>query len=232
MVIHQGWLGESTATWMEKQVDRGARLVVHTEPPKQTHENPFLEKYLNCSTARNTARLEALKLDCDQFMFLDSDVVPPINTLDHFLLCKNRVKGGWYPIKGQIQMNERIKGGRMRVRLVNRWVAGRWVGDSRFMNAFYPRRHKLWYSDMLPAGCCMMDREICEAIPFEPGIEVNYTDEGSGQPAILGECGIFGTRLAEQFQEYTWMVPGVICRHEDFRAAREVKQPEQKTVIA
>lgn len=216
VLIHQGMIHYRTALWLDAQRQAGVQIVCHTEQALLTHENGMVEKYLNCSAARNNARSKALETEAKWFMFLDADVVPPINAIDHFLLQKTPVRGGWYPIKEtRQQVNTKTKDGKFKVQFVRRWVAGRWVADNVLYNYMQPHTLGLYPSDVLPAGCCMMDREIAEIIEFEHGTDVNYRDQLTGLPCILGECGIFGNRLHE-LGETVWMNPAVICDHESF----------------
>lgn len=205
VVIHQGMIHYRTALWIEQQTRQGVQTVFYTEQALLTHDNGMIEKYLNCAAARNNARIQALETSAEWFMFLDADVVPPINAIDHFLLQKTPVRGGWYPIKDtQIEHQGAT---------FQRWVAGRWVADNVFYNYMEPHRSGLFYSDVLPAGCCMMDRSVVELVPFEHGTQYRYTDYATGSIGALGECGMFGNRLHE-LGETTWMNPAVICEHE------------------
>jgi hypothetical protein len=199
VLIHQGMIHYRTALWLDKQRIEGVRVVCHTEQALLSHPNGMVEKYLNCAAARNNARIKALESSSKWFMFLDADVIPPVNAIDHFLMQKTPVRGGWYPIKN----------------VKNRWVAGRWVADNKFYNYEQPNRIEYYPSDTLPAGCCMMDRDIVELIEFNHGTDIFYTDYTTNQKAVLGECGMFGNMLHE-LGETTWMNPAVICEHEFF----------------
>lgn len=199
VLIHQGMIHCRTALWLDQQRVDGVQIICHTEQALLSHPNGMVEKYLNCAAARNNARIKALETDAKWIMFLDADVVPPVNAIDHFLIQKTPVRGGWYPIKCDEP----------------RWVAGRWVADNTLYNYQQPYRLGLYPSDIMPAGCCMMDRDIVELIEFDHGTDIQFTDYTSGQRAILGECGMFGNMLHE-LGEVTWMNPAVICEHEFF----------------
>lgn len=216
VLIHQGMIHYRTALWLDRQRIDGVRIVCHTEQALLTHDNGMIEKYLNCAAARNNARIKALETDAKWFMFLDADVVPPINAIDHFLLQKTPVRGGWYPIKDtQQQVNEKRRDGSIKVGFIKRWVAGRWVADNVLYNYQQPHTVDLYPSDILPAGCCMIDRCVVELVEFEHGTNIRYTDHTSGLPCVLGECGIFGNRL-DELGETIWMNPAIICGHESF----------------
>lgn len=200
VVIHQGMIHYRTALWLDHQRQQGVRIICHTEQALLSHESSMVEKYLNCSVARDTARRKALETEADYFMFLDADVVPPINAVDHFLLQRTPVRGGWYPIK-------------MPSDHAPRYVAGRWVADNRFYNYERPDTTQLLESHILPAGCCMLDRCVAELIPFEAGTHLKYIDHATGLEGVLGECGFYGNQL-HKLGETTWMNPAIICDHE------------------
>lgn len=212
VVIHEGQLVNQAARFIQSNHEQGAKALLYKEPRQHNHENKIVEKYLNCSAARNRAKEHAMKkTDCEWFVFLDADVAPPINAIDHFLMMREEVCGGWYPIKN-----------------CNRWVAGRWVGDNTFQTATKPRRNVIDWSDMTPLGCCMIHRSVLEVTEFRPGCDLKFKEAGADNYGFLGECLDFGNQLHE-LGSLTWMAPGVVCQHLDFGSDNKVEIHKQKT---
>lgn len=200
--IHQGFFARETAEWIDAQRSRGVSVVFHQEEPSHSHKSPTIEKYLNCSEARNNARriaLERCPKEIEWLMFIDHDVVPPLNAIDHFLHGEFEIQGGWYHQK-------KLVAGHVR------WVAGQWVDDNVLDVWKRARTESFIESHVLPAGCCFLSREVSAMIPFEHGTDRVFTDSQLGRAGVLGECGIFGNRVAEHGLKIM-MNPGVVCRH-------------------
>jgi hypothetical protein len=78
----------------------------------------------------------------------------------------------------------------------NKYVCGRWVADHVFFN-FTTVRPGLVRTDCVGLGCAFVSRRVLAAIEFEPGTDIYCKDASNGGDIILGECGIFGNRVAE-----------------------------------
>lgn len=168
-------------------------VLISVVKPKHLHENPVCEKYLNCSENRNIARRMALASDAKYFLFVDSDIVLPKNTISSLISHNRHAIGGWYQIRDG-----------------KRWVAGKWVADNVFINFKTPDASVI-KTDVVGLGCALISREVLEKVQFEPGINVVAENENR-EKVIVGECGMFGNRVSEA--GYNLYVDGdVICKH-------------------
>lgn len=199
--IHTGQYVDRTWDWLMAQREKGCRLVLHCEEPTERHPSPTIEKYLNCSKARNSARKIALERypSASWFFFIDHDVVPPSNAVEHFFRQGDQICGGWYAQKKPVFGH-------------TRWIAGKWVRDNTL--EIFHNRYKTGTirSDVLPAGCCFLSRSVTELIPFEHGTDLFFIDAFSGGRGVLGECAIFGNRV-DELGEQIRMNPAVVCDH-------------------
>jgi hypothetical protein len=170
------------------------QLIVNHRPPEHLSDNPVIQKYENCHRNRNEARERALKSDADYFLFLDDDVVLPQRALATLLAQRKEVVGGYYPILG-----------------TDKYVCGRWVADNTFCN-FLCIQPGLTKSDIVGLGCALISRNVLEKVPFEGGTNLVCKDVRTGQDMIVGECGMFGNRVAD-LGIPMYMCGEVLCEH-------------------
>lgn len=169
-------------------------LIVSQKDAVGYSDNDLINKYENCHRNRNAARERALKTPCDRFLFLDDDVVLPEDAVSSLMRQDKEVLGGYYPILNS-----------------DRFVCGRWVADHTFLN-FRAVAPGLRRTDMVGLGCAMISRRVLESIQFEAGTNLFCRDAGTGQDLIVGECGMFGNRVAELGLPM-YMCGEVVCKH-------------------
>lgn len=170
------------------------QLIVNYRAPETLSKNPTVQKYENCHRNRNEARKRALLTDAEYFLFLDDDIVLPPGAVTTLLAQKKEVVGGYYPILG-----------------TNKYVCGRWVADNTFCN-YIAVEPGLVPTDVIGLGCALISRNVLEKVPFESGTDLVCKDARTGQDMIVGECGIFGNRVAE-LGIPMYMCGGVVCEH-------------------
>jgi hypothetical protein len=118
-----------------------------------------------CSTInRNKARIAALASDADLFMYLDSDVVLPINAVASLAAqletAGREIIGGWYKM---------TRG--------NLWVAGRFDADKTFSNFTAPEPGVVSV-DMVGLGCVLMTRKVLADVEFGNGLGLSIKRTG------------------------------------------------------
>ena len=203
---------------------RSDELMIHECKPTHNHENRFAKTALNATQTRNEARKIALKSACTHFLWIDSDVVPPPNTIDQLLKMENDSAAGWYPVRDDNQIIE------------DRWVAGTFTDDGEFANYHFPWvvkdgdpdthpygdlvmdirtkkfRRQPTISHLAPLGCLMITREIMELLEFQHGTNYAVTIAGLGVTVPRCDCLQFGLQLYE-LGVVTHMSPRVVCKH-------------------
>jgi hypothetical protein len=172
----------------------GLDLIVNHRKPEFFSAHPIVQKYENCHRNRNEARERALKTDADYFLFMDDDIVLPHGSIRRLLAQNKEVVGGYYPILG-----------------TNKYVCGRWVADHTFCNFLYVQP-SLVKTDTIGLGCALVSRNVLEKVRFESGVNLFCKDGRTGEDLIVGECGIFGNRVAELGIDM-YMCGDVICEH-------------------
>lgn len=211
VVIHQNDIAPGLDRYLTNCRSQGVQVITHQGQNDSTHPNPFYRKFLNCSASRNEAKQIALAHSTAQkFLFLDSDIVPPAHTIPALISAGCPVAGGWYQQKHplQIQISE---GNRIRIELVQPWVAGRWVEEDRLQLFYYPRFRQI-YSHVVPLGCVMINRDLVEQIDFQPGIDQVCKSADYGFEMIVGECFAYGVALLQK-NIVARLIPNVICEH-------------------
>lgn len=192
--------------------------------PISDHENQYVRTHTNANHTRNVARKNALKSDASHFLFIDSDVAPPPETIQGLLSMETEAAAGWYPARwGDIIMHDR-------------WVAGRWSGINIFSNYHFPWVIREGYpdthpfgdlkmnvetseferdpvlSDLAPLGCLMLSRDVLELLEFEDGTNEWCKIKGIEQPTIRGNCLQFGVQLYGLGVD-VHMSPRIQCKH-------------------
>lgn len=199
-------------------------VLIHRCQPIHDHQNRFAKTALNATHTRNEARRVALKSDCTHFLWIDSDVVPPQNTIEQLLRMENDSAAGWYPVRD----NDHI--------IHDRWVAGTFTEDGEFANYHFPWvikegdpdthplgdlvmdirtkkfRRQPTISHLAPLGCLMITREVMELLEFEHGTNYAVTIAGLGVVVPRCDCLQFGLQLYE-LGVITHMSPRILCRH-------------------
>jgi hypothetical protein len=169
-------------------------LIVNHRAPEKFSDHPIVQKYENCHRNRNDARARALKTEAEFFLFLDDDIVLPPGALLTLLRQNKEVVGGYYPILG-----------------TNKFVCGRWVADHTFCN-FLCVQPGLVKTDTIGLGCALISRRVLEQVPFESGTNLFCRDGRTGEQMIVGECGLFGNRVAD-LGIPMYMCGEVLCQH-------------------
>jgi hypothetical protein len=195
---------------VQAQTHPDTSWIIAGHRPTHRHDNPVIQKYLNCSENRNDARRMALASDANAFLFLDSDIVIPPDAVSHFVLQHEKagkeVQGGWY-----------------KMILADRWVCGKWVADHIFVNAKSPEP-SLTQTDIIGCGCLYVSRTVLKDIEFEHGTDTVLKDELNNS-LLLGECGAFGNRCYER-NIPMFMNGHVICQH---LPPQPIQQPTRET---
>jgi hypothetical protein len=169
-------------------------LIVNHRAPERFSDHPIVQKYENCHRNRNDARARALETDAEYFLFLDDDIVLPGTALATLMQHNQEVVGGYYPILG-----------------TGKYVCGRWVADHTFCN-FMCVQPGLVQTDTIGLGCALISRNVLEKVPFEAGVHLFCKDGCTGENMIVGECGMFGNRVAD-LGIRMYMCGEVVCQH-------------------
>jgi hypothetical protein len=169
-------------------------ILISQAEPVRLSDDRLKNKNLNCARNRNLARELALRHNADHFLFLDDDIVLPTGAIANLLSHQKPIIGGWFPILNS-----------------DRWVGGRWVADNTFYNFRRPERSVV-RTDLVPLGCCLMNRAVLEQIEFEGGIDRECVEAGCGQRALLGECLAFSNRAADLGWPL-YLDGAIICEH-------------------
>jgi len=200
-----------------------AKLVQKCEPIHD-NEDHFVRLARNSTHTRNKARGELLKKDFTHFLWIDSDVVPPPDTVEQLLKMGTDAAGGWYPIRSGQTI------------LPDRWVAGTFNEEGEFSNYHFPWvikegdpdthplgdmvmdirtkkfRREPTISHLAPLGCLMLSREVMELLEFQDGTDQSCRIYGFEGTCIRGPCLQFGLQMHE-LGVITHMSPRVLCDH-------------------
>lgn len=202
-------------------------LVVNHQPPQKFSNSDCVNKYENCSRNREVARHRALATDSDYFLFLDDDIVLPKDAVSVFVKMAAEktfnVPESMERIHPGIRrsVGKEVLGGYYPILNTNRYVCGRWVADNTFLN-FTNVQAGLRKTDLVGLGCAFISRRVLESVPFEAGTNLFCHDATTGREMIVGECGVFGNRLAE-LGVPMFMCGEVVCQHLIRPKAGEVK---------
>ena len=197
---------------------------IQQSKPVSDHENHFVRTSQNATHTRNQARKHALKTDATHFLFIDSDVAPPPDTIQELLSMDTEVAGGWYPVRSGKNI------------LPDRWVAGTWVDHDVFANYHFPwvikpgdpdthpygdrvydlstgtfRKDPI-KSDLAPLGCVMISRDVLELMEFEDGTDQFCKIKGFEGVTVRNDCLQFGVQLCHLGVD-TLMSPRIKCEH-------------------
>lgn len=167
--------------------------LIHIQKYKKLSDNYIEDKYKNCSRNREIARKLALNSDAQYFLFIDSDIELPKNTISKLISNKIPVVGGWYKMQN-----------------TNNWVAGRWVGDNEFFNLKCVDPY-LSSVDMAGLGCLMIRRDVLEQIEFKDGVDL-FAQNEEGNTITVGECGVLGNDIFDLGYKIC-MDGDVVCNH-------------------
>jgi hypothetical protein len=214
---------------------RNYRWMIHGMHPKYTSNNSAVEMYANCSMNREIARKLALASDAEFFLFMDSDIAIPEYAISEFVLQAensratpdSRIKLPPGMVSFPVQPKH-IIGGWYKMQQGNRWVAGTWVEDNRFVNCLSPAP-SLTKVDVVGLGCAFISRQALSELPFEDGLGLECQD-AVGRTIIVGECGIFGNRAFEKGYEM-WMDGSVVCKHLSRKSAEETGTIKTATTL-
>lgn len=179
---------------LQKKSYANLDLLVNYRPPEAWSDNPVVQKYENCHRNRNDLRERALQTDADYFLFLDDDVVLPPEAVKILVRAGKEVVGGYYQILG-----------------TDKYVCGRWVADNTFCN-FSSVLPGLFSTDTVGLGCALISRNVLEKVKFESRTELFCKDALTGADLFVGECGMFGNRVAE-LGIPMFMCGDVVCEH-------------------
>jgi hypothetical protein len=173
--------------------DKCYESLINIQKYQKQSDNYAVDKYKNCSQNREAARKLALSSDADYFLFVDSDIVLPPNTISKLISHRIPVVGGWYKMFGAEQ-----------------WVAGRWIKDNTFFNlkAVEPFLSSV---DMAGLGCLMFQKEVLQKITFKHGTDLVAQNE-QDNTVIVGECGILGNDLFDLGYKIC-MDGDIVCEH-------------------
>lgn len=211
VLIHQNDVVPGLARYLSYCRELGFDIVTHHGSNPCRHDNPLYEKYLNCAHARNAARHIALRRSkAERFLFLDSDVVPPTNTIPDLWFQSHPVACGWYQRKEPFQVSVK-EAGKIRVHQLRPFIAGRWV-ERDLVQLFYWPRQRPMQTHVVGLGCAMIERSLVESIPFEHGTDRLCRAADFGYDMIIGECFAYGLQLHSR-QIVAELNPNVICEH-------------------
>jgi len=199
-IIKGGKVEEETLISLKNQnYDNLNILISEDEPIAET-------RLQNLVNSRNKLRDEALKVQSDYYLMLDSDVILPDNGINNLILQahdkrKNKSRfniiGGWYPLV-PIQ-NPPI------------WSAGRWIDDNVMIN-LRSVEHSVVVVDKIELGCALVSKKVYEQIPIEAGFN-NLIKIDNGEKWMPScECLMFGKK-AQDLGYKLYMNGDVICRH-------------------
>lgn len=168
-------------------------ILIHIQKYKKFSDDKIIDKYKNCSKNREVARKLALNSDAEYFLFVDSDIVLPENTINSLVSHKLPAVGGYYKMFG-----------------TEKWVCGRFVADNTFFNlrAIEPFLSSI---DMAGFGCFMIRRDVLEKIEIIDGTNFWLKNEVN-QDIIGGECLMFCNKIYDL--GYNICMDGnVVCEH-------------------
>lgn len=168
-------------------------VLVSVRRQEKLHDDPEKSRVLNIVRNRNHARAMALASDAEWFLWVDTDVVIPTNTITEFLKHGKKLMGGWY---------KKIVG--------EDWVSGKWVTKDVFYCFTEPQK-EVARVDMGGLGCAMVHRSVLEKLSFDGAIDT-YSKDVHGRVCFLGECIVF-CREADKLGSPMHMIPSVICKH-------------------
>ena len=182
---------------LDSVIAQGVDWIIVGKHPEVKTGDFFVDLYSNCSATRDHARKFALVSGADYILFMDSDIVLPINAVKNLLKQVGdgkRIIGGWYNC-----VNDR-----------NRWVCGNWANDNVFINyrAVQPSLVKV---DMVGLGCAIVPFDAVNEIDFKHGLNHTSINE-NGERVIVGECGIFGVDATNAGYSL-YMDGSVVCGH-------------------
>ena len=217
------------------------KIHVQKVDPIHEHDSRFCKCALNATHTRNEARKEALKTSHTHYFWLDSDVVPPPDTIDRLLEVPNKVAGGWYPARNgrQILNAKWVKNKEGEQTCIpGRYVAGKWVDVDTFANYHLPfvlrpdqpddaafgnqartrapkpigKTYDPVKSDLAPLGCLMMTRDVLELLEFQDGTKIPVKIQGFDGWTVRNDCLQYGVQLWEAGIDIH-MSPRVLCQH-------------------
>lgn len=165
--------------------------LIHVMKPLNIHPEEIKNKMANLVINRNQARNLALASNADRFLFVDSDVVLPKNTISQLATRDCDIVAGFY--KG-------IDG--------KTWITGK-IEDG-FFERVYPK-YELQEVDMVGMGCAMFSRKCLEQIYFIDGLNEAISTK-DGETSLLGEC-LATTYEAKKKGFKAFMDNKVICEH-------------------
>lgn len=172
---------------------QGYNVLINAMRPVLLDKDPVKNGVKNVVRNRNYTKKMALASDADYFLWVDSDVAIPANTLSSLIGHNKHIVGGWY-------------------KMVNnpKWVAGGWVGNNTFHNYLSPQP-SLVRVDMVGLGCVLLSRKSMKRINFRDGMDLKCLDY-EGKEKFVGECCSFGADAQEEGLNL-YMDGSVICDH-------------------
>lgn len=171
----------------------GVSRLHHVAPRATLHEEPEKNRCINIAKARNTARDLALRYRAEQYLFLDSDVVPPPNTVEALSATGCEAVGGWFPTRSGKE-----------------WVGGFWLRQNVF-KLYKDVLAGLTITDLLSLGCALISRRILERVRFRAGID-RFVQNERGEWFHIADSGEF-SRSLHSMGVPAYLDGNVVCKH-------------------
>ena len=197
-------------------------VLINVKPPVEYPGKPyFVAKNLNIAANREEARLKALKTDAGYFLWGDSDIVYPRNTLSELILQMKKKKSTipvLLPSGKAMPAGQRIPQKHLMVGWYkNRWsradkevwLVGKYVADGamRWFEQLIPSVMK---ADYFGLGCVCMTRELLKRVVMLPGVE-HCVDNQFGH-FYLDEGGALSMQ-ADALGYECWADGNIVCEH-------------------
>jgi hypothetical protein len=180
----------------------------------------FVAKNLNIAANREEARQKALKTDAEYFLWGDSDIVYPRNTLSELIL-QMKAKKSTIPV---IWRDDLIPTGQpiAQKHLMVGWYKNRWSPadkDIWLVGKYVADGTIQWFEQLVPGvmkadyfglGCVCMTRELLEKIVMLPGVE--HTIDNQFGRFLLDEGGVLSMQVDALGYE-CWADGNIVCEH-------------------
>jgi hypothetical protein len=196
-------------------------VLINVKPAMEYPGKPyFVAKNLNIAANREDARQKALKTDAEYFLWGDSDIVYPRNTLSELIL-QMKAKKSTIPV---IWRDDLIPAGQSiaQKHLMVGWYKNRWSPadkDIWLVGKYVADGTIQWFEQLVPGvmkadyfglGCVCMTRELLEKIVMLPGVE--HTIDNQFGRFLLDEGGVLSMQVDALGYE-CWADGNIVCEH-------------------
>jgi hypothetical protein len=159
-------------------------VIHHVKEREAWDPIPERNRVINIARGRTEALRQAMKAHrkAEHFLFLDADIVPPLDIFDRFneVADDNRILGAWW-----------------KSRFGGTYVGGYWRDGVVSLFSTILCGHRVQETHLVSLGCTLVPRRFVVEHEFDPGID-SFVRNRAGQLFQIADSGAFSRHVTKQ----------------------------------